>query len=68
VTVRITPEAEADIEALPTTIMIRLEAILDRLERWPRVSDAKVLTREWAGTGESAPAIGGLSFESTART
>jgi mRNA interferase RelE/StbE len=48
-TVLVTPEAERDLQKLPRSILERLEAIWDRLERWPRVSGAKPLTGEWAG-------------------
>lgn len=47
--VRLTAEAASDIASLPTVIKARLEAIRARLELWPQVSGAKVLTREWAG-------------------
>ena len=49
VTVRTTPEAKADMAKLPGTILERLESIFSRLERWPTVSGAKPLTRDWAG-------------------
>lgn len=48
-TVRIAPEAEADLEVLPVIIAARLENILDRLEKWPDVSGAKALGGEWKG-------------------
>ena len=49
VTVRTTPEAKADMAKLPGAILERLESIFSRLERWPTVSGAKPLTRDWAG-------------------
>jgi len=49
VVVKTTPEADADIAELPVIIVSRLEAIIDRLERWPDVSGAKPLRGDWAG-------------------
>jgi mRNA-degrading endonuclease RelE of RelBE toxin-antitoxin system len=48
VVVKTTPEADADIAELPMIILARLEAIIDRLERWPEVSGAKPLRGDWA--------------------
>jgi mRNA-degrading endonuclease RelE of RelBE toxin-antitoxin system len=47
--VRITPEAERDLKALPVTIKARLLGVVDRLDRWPQVSGAKALSYDWAG-------------------
>ena len=44
-----TPEGLADLEKLPTTIKLRVAAIVERLERWPEVSGAKPLRGEWKG-------------------
>jgi mRNA interferase RelE/StbE len=44
-----TPEGLADLENLPTTIKLRVAAIVERLERWPEVSGAKPLRGEWKG-------------------
>jgi mRNA-degrading endonuclease RelE of RelBE toxin-antitoxin system len=41
--VRILPDAYRQIEALPVGIHHRVLGILERLERWPRVSGAKPL-------------------------
>jgi mRNA-degrading endonuclease RelE of RelBE toxin-antitoxin system len=49
VVVKTTPEADADIADLPVIILSRLEAIVDRLERWPDVSGAKPLRGDLAG-------------------
>ncbi|MGB7160861.1 MAG: type II toxin-antitoxin system RelE/ParE family toxin [Tepidisphaeraceae bacterium] len=47
--VRIRPDAFRQIERLPPTIHRRVLAVLERLERWPRVSGAKSLRGELAG-------------------
>ena len=47
--VRITPEAFAQIAALPVSIHRRVLSVLERLERWPAVSGAKPLRRELKG-------------------
>ena len=48
-TVTFTPEATADIKALPTTMKVRVNAVIKRLEQWPAVSGAKPLKYEWKG-------------------
>ncbi len=47
--VRLSPEAEADLERLPTQVKYRLERVLERLESWPQVSGVKWLKHEWTG-------------------
>jgi len=39
--VRLSPEAEADKERLPTQMKYRLDDVLERLESWPQVSGVK---------------------------
>jgi mRNA-degrading endonuclease RelE of RelBE toxin-antitoxin system len=45
----IAPDAEDEIEALPVTVRARLDAVISRLEKWPNVSGAKPLRKEWKG-------------------
>ena len=47
--VQATPDAAAQIEALPLVIRDRVRAILCRLERWPEVSGAKPLRGKLSG-------------------
>lgn len=47
--VRLSPEAEADKERLPTQMKYRLDDVLERLESWPKVSGVKWLKHEWTG-------------------
>ena len=47
--VRILPEAFRQIERLPPTIHGRVLDLLQRLERWPRVSGTKPLRGELSG-------------------
>ncbi|MEX2167689.1 MAG: type II toxin-antitoxin system RelE/ParE family toxin [Pirellulales bacterium] len=35
--------------ALPQVIQVRVEAVVDRLEKWPQVSGVKWLTGDWKG-------------------
>ncbi len=42
-------EAQAEIKALPPTMLARLDAVITRLEAWPNVSGAKALRKEWKG-------------------
>lgn len=42
--VLLTPDAQREVDALPLTMRVRLEAIIARLERWPNVSGHKALT------------------------
>jgi mRNA interferase RelE/StbE len=44
-----TPAAQADLAGVPTTILARMESIVDRLERWPNTSGARPLRGEWNG-------------------
>jgi mRNA-degrading endonuclease RelE of RelBE toxin-antitoxin system len=46
---RLSPEAEADKERLPTRMKYRLDDVLKRLESWPQVSGVKWLKHEWTG-------------------
>ncbi len=45
----IAPDAQAEIKALPLTMLARLDAVITRLEAWPNVSGAKPLRKEWKG-------------------
>lgn len=47
--VRILPEAFRQIERLPSGIHLRVLAVLERLNAWPRVSGAKPLRGNLAG-------------------
>lgn len=47
--VYLTPQAEAEIDALAVTPQLRIRAVVTRLERWPEVSGAKALKHEWVG-------------------
>jgi mRNA-degrading endonuclease RelE of RelBE toxin-antitoxin system len=49
VTVRITPEAEADLFAVPLAMRPRIGAVVARLKQWPNVSGARPLRGNWAG-------------------
>jgi len=49
--VRLSPEAEVDMERLPMRMKYRLDDILKRLESWPQVSGVKWLRHEWTGYG-----------------
>ena len=48
-TVKITPQAAAEIADLPYEIQQRITAVVDRLSRWPAVSGAKPLRGDLAG-------------------
>ena len=48
-TVIITEEAQRQIHALPVSIRARMDKIVARLERWPKVSGAKPLRGDLAG-------------------
>jgi mRNA-degrading endonuclease RelE of RelBE toxin-antitoxin system len=48
-TVLLTPEAQAEFDALPVVIRARVLGIFERLAFWPAVSGAKALSGEWAG-------------------
>lgn len=48
-TVRITPEAARQFEALPTLVKVRMRNVFRRLERWPNVSGARPLRGALAG-------------------
>jgi mRNA-degrading endonuclease RelE of RelBE toxin-antitoxin system len=43
------PEAMDDVSNLPLTIRARFDAVITRLEKWPDVSGAKPLRKEWKG-------------------
>lgn len=47
--VLLTPQAQADVKALPMTIRTRMLGLMDRLDRWPNVSGAKPLRGKLAG-------------------
>lgn len=44
-----TPEADAQFQALPRGIRPRVTGLFDRLEQWPDVSGAKPLSGDLAG-------------------
>lgn len=48
-TVRITPAAQEQVEALPLSIHARVLAVFERLAAWPNVSGAKPLSGSLAG-------------------
>jgi mRNA interferase RelE/StbE len=37
------------VENIPTTVRVRVDAVVTRLEKWPNVSGAKPLRKEWKG-------------------
>lgn len=41
--------AQADYDDLPATIQARVNAVIERLRKWPNVSGAKPLRGKWAG-------------------
>lgn len=43
------PEAQNDVLALPVTMRARFDAVITRLESWPKVSGAKPLRGDWKG-------------------
>jgi len=47
--VLLTPEADQQMQKLPRVIRYRLHDVVDRLERWPDVSGAKLLRHELKG-------------------
>jgi mRNA-degrading endonuclease RelE of RelBE toxin-antitoxin system len=47
--VTITPDAKAQLDAMPIPIRVRVFEIVDRLSRWPDVSGAKPLRGGLAG-------------------
>jgi mRNA-degrading endonuclease RelE of RelBE toxin-antitoxin system len=49
VSVEITPEAAAQVEALPSPIVRRMRKLIGRLQHWPAVSGVKHLTGDLAG-------------------
>ena len=48
-TILLTPEAQAEFDALPGVIRARVLGIFERLASWPAVSGAKALSGDWAG-------------------
>lgn len=48
-TVLVSPEAQAEFDALPGVIRARVLRIFERLALWPAVSGAKALSGAWAG-------------------
>jgi mRNA interferase RelE/StbE len=48
-TVLLSPDAHAELDALPVTIRARVLRVLERLVMWPNVSGAKPLSGDWAG-------------------
>jgi mRNA interferase RelE/StbE len=48
-TVKLTPEAAEQLDRLPRTIRDRILRLLERLEKWPAVSGAKLLSGNLAG-------------------
>ncbi len=47
--VRLTDEAREHFDALQPTIKARVLAVFERLQKWPDVSGAKPMRKEWAG-------------------
>lgn len=47
--VAVTPQALAELEALPGPIVARVERIFERLAGWPEISGAKPLRGDLAG-------------------
>jgi mRNA interferase RelE/StbE len=47
--VHVTPDARADFLSLPLGIQKRVQAVFERLVRWPNVSGAKPLRHELKG-------------------
>lgn len=47
--VLIAPDAQDEVLGLPVTMRARLDAIITRLESWPKVSGAKPLRGAWKG-------------------
>lgn len=47
--VLLTPDAQREALDLPPTMRARLEAVIERLQRWPDVSGCKPLAGEWQG-------------------
>lgn len=47
--VTVTPRAARELDDLPLVVHVRVESLLERLERWPTVSGAKPLTGPLAG-------------------
>ena len=47
--VLLSAEAQADLDALPVVVRVRVLAIFERLMTWPRVSGAKPLSGVWVG-------------------
>lgn len=48
-TVTLTPEAQAQVDSLPSKVFVRVMRIVERLENWPDVSGAKPLRHGLAG-------------------
>ena len=48
--VKLSPAAQAELDDLPLTIHARVTKILERLEDWPKVSGAKPLRGDLAGS------------------
>ena len=48
-TVSLTPEAQAQVDSLPSKVFVRVMRIIERLEDWPNVSGAKPLRHGLAG-------------------
>ncbi|MFI5378665.1 MAG: type II toxin-antitoxin system RelE/ParE family toxin [Tepidisphaerales bacterium] len=49
VSVEISPEALEDLDRLPESMIMRIRAVLSRLENWPEISGAKALRHDLKG-------------------
>lgn len=49
VTVRLTADAQMQIEELPRVVVQRIGKLVDRLEKWPEISGVKSLSGNLAG-------------------
>jgi mRNA-degrading endonuclease RelE of RelBE toxin-antitoxin system len=47
--VRLTDEARTHFADLPSTIKARVLSVFERLQKWPEVSGAKPMRKQWAG-------------------
>jgi mRNA interferase RelE/StbE len=47
--VRLTDEAREHFDDLPLAMKARVSSVFERLRKWPQVSGAKPMRKEWAG-------------------
>jgi mRNA-degrading endonuclease RelE of RelBE toxin-antitoxin system len=62
--IRLTDEAREHFDDLPSVIKARVLTIFERLQKWPAVSGAKPMRKQWAGHFRIRVAIGASSFVS----